>query len=163
MRGFTAHEGGWQAILEPEEARILLSLSAQLQQLLADGLGGDAEADAALHRVLPNAYRNDPGAEAEWRQLSRRGIVERKISFARTIGRQLAEVAAADGARPVQVSESEAIDWMRAVGDLRLVLADKLGIVVDGDAGLNELQGLRELYDWLAWIQDDLVRALDGA
>lgn len=163
MRGFTAHEGGWQAILEPEEARILLSLSAQLQQLLADGLGGDAEADAALHRVLPNAYRNDAEAETEWRQLSRRGLVERKISFARTMARQLAEVAAADGARPVQVNESEAMDWMRAVGDLRLVLADKLGIVVDGDEGLSELEGLRELYDWLAWIQDDLVRALDGA
>lgn len=163
MRGFTAHDDGWQAILEPEEARILLSLSAQLQQLLADGLGGDAEADAALRRVLPNAYRNDPEAEAEWTQLSRRGIVARKISFARTMGRQLAEVAAADSAHPVQVNESEAMDWMRAIGDLRLVLADKLGIVVDGDEGLSELEGLRELYDWLAWIQDDLVRALDGA
>lgn len=163
MRGFTAHDDGWRAILEPEEARILLSLSAQLQQLLADGLGGDAEADAALRRVLPNAYRSDPEAEAEWKQLSRRGLVERKISFARTMGRQLADVAAAESAQPVQVNESEAMDWMRAIGDLRLVLADKLGIVVDGDEGLSELEGLRELYDWLAWIQDDLVRALDGA
>ena len=38
MRGFQATEAGWQAILEPEEARILLSLSRQLQSLLADSL-----------------------------------------------------------------------------------------------------------------------------
>ena len=53
MRGFVAEGDHYRAILEPAEARILVSLGEQLQQLYADGLAGDPLADQALTRVLP--------------------------------------------------------------------------------------------------------------
>ncbi|MGY6497898.1 MAG: DUF2017 family protein [Microcella sp.] len=162
MRGFQPHGEGYQAVLEPYEARVLLSLAEQLQQLLSDGLGGNPAADEALHRVLPDAYRNDDEAAREWRELSRRGLIERKSSFAATMTTGLATIAAGDSPAPLQLSEGEAIDWMRAIGDLRLILADRLGIVVDGDEGGDDPPEAADLYRWLAWIQDDLVRALDG-
>ena len=92
MRGFQATEAGWQAILEPEEARILLSLSRQLQSLLADSLEPDALADGAVRRLLPDAYRDDAEAAEEWRRLSRRGLVERKVAHAATLSRALASL-----------------------------------------------------------------------
>ncbi len=162
MRGFQPHDGGYQAVLEPYEAKILISLGEQLRQLLADGLGGNPAADEALHRVIPNAYRDDEEAAREWRELSRRGLIERKSAFAATMTTGLRAIADGDGPAPLSVTEGEAIDWMRAIGDLRLILADRLGILVDGDEGADDPPEAGDLYRWLAWIQDDLVRALDG-
>lgn len=163
MRGFQATDVGWQAIVEPEEARILLSLSRQLQSLLADSLEPDALSDGAVRRLLPDAYRQDEEAAQEWRRLSRRGLVERKVSHAATLGRALAAPAAASEPTTITLDPDDALDWVRTVGDLRLVIADRIGIVVDGDEGATSDPGLRELYDWLAWIQDDLVRVFESS
>jgi hypothetical protein len=162
MKGFVPHDGRYRAVLEPYEARILLSLGQQLRQLLADGLANDPAADRALHRVLPDAYRNDDAAAAEWRELSRRGLLERKTGFAKTLTATLAGIADGEAAAPLTLTEPEAIDWMRAIADLRLILADRLGIAVDGDEGRAGPPEAADLYRWLAWIQDDLVRVLDG-
>lgn len=102
-------------------------------------------------------------AEREWRELSRRGLLERKRGFAETMIASLSAIADGDAPSPLVVSEQQAIDWMRAVGDLRLIIAERLGIVVDGDDGDAEQDEAADLYRWLAWIQDDLVRALDAA
>lgn len=161
MRGFVAEGDHYRAFIEPAEARILVSLGEQLQQLYADGLAGDPLADQALARVLPDAYRDDAEAAAEWRELSRRGLIERKAGFAGTFTSSLAQIAAGSDPAAVTLTEGEAIDWMRAIGDLRLILAERLGIVVDGDEGESGPEGAAELYRWLAWMQDDLVRALD--
>jgi hypothetical protein len=162
MRGFHVTEDGWQAVVEPEEARILLSLSGQLQTLLADSLSADALTDGAVRRLLPDAYRDDEEAAEEWRRLSRRGLVERKVAHAATVSRALASAAASLEATTITLAPDDALDWVRAVGDLRLVIADRIGIVVDGDEGTTTEPGLLDLYDWLAWIQDDLVRTFEA-
>ena len=148
---------------EVEEARILASLADQLQALLADALETGTERDGALGRLLPDAYRHDPELADEWRQLSRRGLVDRKIGFARTLSTALAPIAAASAAADVALTEAEALDWVRGVGDLRLVIAERMGIVVDGDEGAFAEPGLRDVYDWLAWLQDSLVQLLEQA
>ncbi len=147
--------------VEVEEARILASLADQLQALLADALETGTQRDGALSRLLPDAYRHDPELADEWRQLSRRGLVDRKIGFARTLSTALAPIAAASTAADVALTEAEALDWVRGVGDLRLVIAERMGIIVDGDEGTFAEPGLRDVYDWLAWLQDSLVRLLE--
>lgn len=149
--------------VEVEEARILASLADQLQALLADGLEHGTERDGALARLLPDAYRHDPELADEWRQLSRRGLVDRKIGFARTLSTSLAPIAAGAEAGTVPLTEGEALDWVRGVGDLRLVIAERMGIIVDADEGSFAEPGLRDVYDWLAWLQDSLVRLLEEA
>jgi hypothetical protein len=161
VRGFVAVDGGYEALLEPEEARALASLALQLSSLLAEaatdeGLWG---ADPAVARLLPDAYRDDEEAAAEWRRLSRRALAERKSGFAARFADHLASASASSERTPVVIDEAGALDWLRAVGDLRLVLSERMGIAsLDSSAE----SGADELYQWLAWIQDDLVRALDA-
>ncbi len=151
------------AVVEQAEAMILVSLADQLQALLAESLESDVERDSAVQRLLPDAYRSDPEFADEWRRLSRRGLVDRKISFAHTLSTTLAPGIDDDSARTVRLTMDAALDWVRGIGDLRLVIADRMGIVADGDEGTFAEPGLRDVYDLLAWMQDSLVHVLDKA
>jgi hypothetical protein len=156
-------------VVEPDEARVLVSLSQQMQSLLAEALETDADTDAAtdtdtaVQRLLPNAYRDDPELADEWRRFSRRGLIERKIGFARTLTTALTPVAAGDAEGTVSLTTDAALDWVRGIGDLRLVIADRMGIVVDGDDARAGEPGLQDLYELLAWMQDGLVQLLEAA
>lgn len=173
MRGFLPVDGEFEALLEPEEARVLASLAAQLAALLGDAAADQelSELDPAVARLLPDAYRDDEEAAAEWRRLSRRGLAERKGEFAARFAADLADAAAASETTRIRIDESRALDWMRAIGDLRLVLAERMGITEPEDDEFDdelsdendERAGLVDLYQWLAWMQDDLVQVLDGA
>ena len=151
------------AVVEPAEATILVSLADQLQALLADSLASPSDGDTAVRRLLPDAYRADPELADEWRRLSRRGLVDRKISFAHSLSSALAAGVDVDTARTVPLTFDAALDWARGIGDLRLVIADRMGIIVDGDEGTFGEPGLRDVYDLLAWMQDALVQVLDEA
>lgn len=156
----------WEAIIEPEEAALLATLARQLQVLLAESLEPGADADPALRALLPDPYRHDPELADEWRRLSRRGLVERKTGFARTLAELVDPIANAENAQPVRVTADQALDWVRGIGSLRLVVAERLGVVDDeepfGSAGEN-LSMLAEVYSFLGWVQDDLVRVLEQA
>lgn len=149
--------------IELEEARVLFSLADQLQALLAEAIESPLDDDSAVRRLLPDAYPHEPELADEWRRLSRRGLVDRKIGFARTLSRALAPVVADGVARSVPLTADAALDWVRGIGDVRLVIADRLGIIVDGDDGSFGEAGLRDVYDWLAWLQDGIVQLLEAA
>lgn len=168
MRRFepVAGASAWEALIEPEEAALLATLARQLQVLLAESLEPGADADPALRALLPDPYRHDPELAEEWRRLSRRGLVERKTGFARTLADLVDPVAEAEQAQPVRVTADEALDWVRGIGSLRLVVAERLGIVDDTEplGALSESTSvLGEVYDFLGWVQDDLVRVLEQA
>ncbi len=151
------------AVVEPAEAMILVSLADQLQALLAESLESPVDTDSAVLRLLPDAYRSDPELADEWRRLSRRGLVDRKIGFAHAMSSALSPGLDAETARTVTLTTDAALDWVRGLGDLRLVIADRMGIIVDGDEGTFAEPGLRDVYDLLAWMQDALVQVLDEA
>jgi len=150
-------------LVEPDEARVLGSLADQLQTLLGDALSAGDVRDTALKRLLPDAYRNDPELADEWRRLSRGGLVDRKIGFARTLSVALQPIAASGQAATISLTFDAALDWVRGIGDVRLVIADRMGITVDGDEGAFSEPGVRDVYELLAWMQDALVQLLDEA
>lgn len=169
MRGFVPVDGEFEALVEPEEARVLASLAAQLSALLGEAADDVelSEVDPAVARLLPDAYRDDEEAAAEWRRLSRRALAERKGAFAARFAADLADAAAASETTRIRIDEAGALDWMRAIGDLRLVLAERIGITdaEDDEIGDDDTEraGVVDLYQWLAWMQDDLVQVLDDA
>ncbi|MBX3100852.1 MAG: DUF2017 domain-containing protein [Salinibacterium sp.] len=158
------------ARLEPGETAVLAALAGQLIELLDEraaesptdvllaqlGIGGASAPplDPALARLLPDAYRDDSEASSEHRQLTELGLVDRKIANARAV------VATLNGGMLVVLDPPAAQSWLRHLTDLRLVLAARLQIEGDGDAGSGDDRML-DLYDWLGYLQGTLVECLE--
>ena len=146
-----------------------------LAALVGIGTAVDAPSDPALHRLLPDAHREDPEAAADFRRYTEHSLRERKrdnLEKARlSLGR--------DGA--LVLSDAEAQAWLVALTDVRLVLAERLEVRTDEDHerlvdevfGAWEDSGAEEeppvddprapllmVYDFLTWLQETLVEAL---
>lgn len=164
MRRFERRpDGTLEAELDAEEAVLLQSLAGQVAELVADvtlrRVQG-ADADAAIDRLLPNAYPDDPEAAEEFRRFTQGGLAERKVGNAETVIRTLAGSGVTGS---VVLDESEALSWLRCLTDIRLTIASRLGIdTEDDDAGRTIDPLMREIYDWLGFAQNSLIEALDG-
>lgn len=143
--------------LTPMERRLLSTLLTQYDELVHDQLDdSDLTGDPALGRLFPNAYPEDDEAAAEFRRYTRDGLIERKTANSGLISAAL--MASSDEER-LTVARDDAEHWLPALTDLRLVLAERLGIHEDGDP-LPENE-LADVYDWLGELQWALVEALD--
>lgn len=151
--------------------------------------------DAALRaRLLPNPYPDDNDAAEEFARLSGSEVADGKRS--RTAGIIAAierafddagcRVATAEALAPTELgapwpasrtmvpellgfelTEMDALEWVRAVTDLRLALAHRLGIVdretaeaIESASLPADLQAMRDDYVFFASFQDGLVSAL---
>lgn len=171
---------------EPIEIDLLRLAAGQLVELLDDAAADPdaAGTDPALRRLLPEAYRDDPEAAAEFRRFTAGDLLDGKVFNARTVlatlgvppGVDLAgfpyaaaddsfDEEAADDAPPVTIAlDDEAVQsWLRTLTDLRLTLAERLQIAPDGALHLQgeEAPFLHELYEWLGMVQESLVYAID--
>ena len=111
--------------------------------------------DPVLERLFPVAYRDDPDAAAEFARYTRSGLVDTKSSRAGVIA---AAVAGDDTA--LVLSDEDAAQWLPVLTDLRLIVADRLGITTDDDEVPDDALG--EVYHWLGQLQGYLVDALDA-
>ena len=181
MRFARDASGAVSALFFPVEIDLLRLAVAQLLELL-DAAGSHAlgaSADPAVRRLLPDAYRDDAEAAAEFRRFTADGIIDRKELNARTVlaslgdepaGGSVDEEMVADAgegevALPVVILlEDAAVQaWLRTLTDLRLTLAERLEISPDGAAHLDaeEAPFLSSVYDWLGMVQESLVYAID--
>jgi len=135
-------------------------LSRLLEQLI-DVLSN--RTDPAMARLLPNAYPDDPEAAAEFYRFTAEGLTDRKVAGAKamlaTIGAEATGAAA-----PIILAEPAPLQWLHALTDLRLTIANRLGIVVDGDTGRTDdaAMPLQHSYYWLGELQEQLVEALES-
>jgi hypothetical protein len=158
--------------------RLLLSrLLEQLIEVLAD------RTDPAMARLLPNAYPDDAEAAADFYRFTADGLTERKVASARAV---LAAISGDAGAlpaglhvlqprvhqppendaaqRPIVLVEPAPAQWLHALTDLRLTIANRLGIAADGDVGRTDEDAmpLQHSYYWLGELQEQLVEALES-
>ena len=149
------------------ERELLTDLAEQLRSLLdhaapdetfADGagIGGGAAAhpDPAIARLLPDAYE-DADAAREFRHLTEQSLAGRKIANARTV------IATLSAGTDVALDPPAQQAWLRSLADIRLVLASRLGIEKDGDEGDSDDLAMRDIYDWLAYVQGSLIEVLE--
>ncbi|RZU63722.1 uncharacterized protein DUF2017 [Microterricola gilva] len=167
--------GGTRAVLlqfDEDEAEALASLAAQIESLLSE----TDPAAPELTRLFPVAYSDDASAAAEFARYTRPELQKRKIDAAVAV-REAVEAASALGidderyTHNIELGPDAVLPWLTFLTDLRLVLADSIGVDDDGsipdaaDAASEELAQLRELqhgvYDWAAFLQDSLVSALE--
>lgn len=155
-------DGTVHAVFSREEAAVVSALAAETAALAEAARTGAADPrDPALRRLLPDAYRDDEAASAEFRRFTTDGLAERKALNARFVMESLA--GGSGGRVEVRLDEPGAAAWLRAITDVRLGIAARLGIVQDGDAGdISDPDAAyrRAVYDWLAFVQETLVLSL---
>ncbi|WP_207782409.1 DUF2017 domain-containing protein [Phytoactinopolyspora limicola] len=132
--------------------------------------------DPVLLRLFPDGYAEDDEAASDFRRFTERGLRDAKAGTAATV---LASLATAEGVDPdeqrrgrsrdkirVELDAAEADAWLRALTDLRLALGTRLG-VTEGDEDVwaalpddDPRRHIHDVYDWLGWLQETLVRTL---
>lgn len=145
-------------------------LAAQL------GLGGSSlpPEDPVLLRLLPDAYRNDQEEAGEFRRLTERSLTSAKVENAETLIGSLVDGGLETGSHTdretqieVELDPGAVQAWLRSLTDIRLSLAVRLGIETDEDAMLigqsedEATAAMSEIFDWLGYVQESLVSALD--
>ncbi|HUY86777.1 MAG TPA: DUF2017 family protein [Acidimicrobiales bacterium] len=144
-------DGKFSVRLSPHEKSVLASLPGQAQALATGG-------DPSTIRLFPPAYVEDTNAEAEYVTLMRGdlmdGCVEALETFRKTISSET-------------ISEEEALQWLRAVNSIRLIIGTKIN-VQEGEQGPDpetvtaedtRSQGML-LYGYLTWLEQELIDAI---
>ncbi|PZF63222.1 DUF2017 domain-containing protein [Curtobacterium sp. MCPF17_047] len=152
MIPFVRRADGVHLGLASGERAVLTSLVEQLRQVLDH----DLATDPVAVRMFPDAYPEDDEASAEFRRYTQEDLRTAKSANAAVVHEWLT------GARDGAFTRADEQAWLRSLTDLRLTIADRLGIVdratadngLDGDDGSV---GLRDVYDWLGYVQEHLV------
>jgi hypothetical protein len=159
----STRDGRVRAEFDEVERDMLAQLTSELIDLLTQAdAGPDVAADPtlprdpALERLLPDAYQDDAEAAAEFRRFTEDDLVALKTGNALTVARAAAQAGS------VLLDEREVVPWLRAITDLRLALATRLGIESDDDEGsdADELAPAKAAYWWLGELQERLIRAV---
>jgi len=182
--------GGVFAEFDVHEAEMLVNLEAQLIELVSDRTGtGEASADPlfaqldvdgprvapddpVLARLFPDAYADDDESAGEFRRFTEPALASSKISNATAVMESLsAGGLKLDGSEQtvstveVELDDEAVQAWLRALTDVRLSVAVRLGIEGDDDAGAVDTEDegmavMSDIYDWLGYVQESLGQAL---
>lgn len=199
--GFHRSGRGIAADLTEQEREILLGLLQQTVLLLQDAAGSASSADApdddsfeammrragfeggesddaapapaqefadpAVRRLLPDGHHDDPEMAEEFRRLTGTSVRDRKLGHLRTA---VQVVADAEKGR-LRLTEEEATSLLISMTDVRLVLAERLGLGTDEAAAAlsDEIATMDQDeprfalalgYEFLTWLQETLAVAL---
>jgi len=143
--------GQFEVRLSAEEREVLRGLPAQMRDALE--LGKD---DPAVARLNPSACLDDAEVDAEFHRLMdedlNSGRLEALLAFENTVDND-------------RLDEEQALAWMRAINDTRLLLGTRLDVSEDPDQRHVSPDDPRApgfaLYDYLSLLTQELVEALD--
>ena len=148
--------GGLTLDLDSDEREVLQSLPVQLGDVLRESPG-----EAALTRLAPPAYVEEPEHEDEYRRFMGDDLRQRQLAALSV----MSETAGAD-----RLTDEQAQGWLSALNSLRLVLGTQLDVGEDDDATFadadddpdpNDVRaGALQLYRYLSMLLDELVTAL---
>jgi Domain of unknown function (DUF2017) len=181
--------GGARVWLAAAEASLLRSLVGQIMSLVepedpadsrpadpADGQDDDLAAleamvhgpgaeqiseDPVLARLLPDGYRDDPEAAGEFRKYTEPALRDAKYQAAQEMLDTLPDA----GGR-IQLTQEQALSWLKALNDVRLALGVRLGVTEEFEEQWGRLKpddpqwSAFEVYAWLGAVQESLVQAM---
>jgi hypothetical protein len=158
---FDLVEGRVELVADRADADALTRLTEQFTGLLAErdapsDTDDAATPDPALARLFPDPIPDDPDESVELRELTRPGLVSHKRANAERVARSLAN--------PGALEASDELAWLQWLTDIRIVLASRLGILLDGDEGASATeseQAMQWMYHALGSLQADLIDVLD--
>jgi Domain of unknown function (DUF2017) len=146
-------KGEFRLRLPAAEREALRAMPDQLRTLLVEAPG-----DPTLRRLFPTAYKDDPEREQEYRELMRDELLEQRLSSLRV----MEDTVDAD-----RLTEEQAVAWLSALNDLRLVLGTRLDVTEDTYAEEIDERDPRfpslAMYSYLGFLEEQLVEALASA
>jgi len=188
--GFVPRREGVLATFSGFEADLLRSLASQLVELLRNEVAAPTASsdpledlldfsgpttepdDPVLARLFPTAYPEDEEAAGEFRRFTEGTLRDGKARSAVIIIDTLEDAGLPPALEEdglwidVELSKTEAQAWMRSFTDVRLALATRLGIE-DGDESYwdslpedDARAHVHDIYDWVGYLQETLVRSL---
>lgn len=170
MKAWRRDGDGARCAMLAEEADMLATLSRQVLALHRAVIDGRAALDdPVLERLYPSAYASEEDA-AEFRRLASSDIAADRI---RTMTRMVVDLETAlpaegdereDAELQVAVDAEGADAWLRALGEVRLVLHVRTGqdkAELTPGVTDEDLAQLRDVVDWLGFAQGTLLEALD--
>jgi hypothetical protein len=182
--------GGAVATFTGFEADLLRSLASQIVELLRNEAAvpstdldpfesmldftgpTTAPDDPVLARLFPVAYRDDDEAAGEFRRFTETELRTGKAASAGAVIDALEEAGLPSEVDEiglmidVELDTDEAVTWMKAITDMRLALATRLGVEDDDEEFWESLPDddprvhVHDIYDWLAFLQETLVHAV---
>ncbi len=121
--------------------------------------------DPVLQRLFPDAYPDDPAASYDFRRFTQAAQRDAKVEHAITVSRDLRH--ASDDGRCCFGDES-VTPWLITLTNLRLAIATRLGI---DDAETADMMAElpdddprawgHSVYEWVGWVQESLLAALE--
>ena len=154
---------GYRVNLDVEERELIHRLMGEFRSLLNEPEVGDDR----MRRLYPTAYHQpgDHELDAEFQRLMHEELLSSRLKGLDVIDAVLKPHA--DPSRPAQLlTEAQMSAFMQALNGLRLVLGTMIDVGEDHDldsmADDHPLIGEFHLYDFLSWVLDASVRAMQG-
>jgi hypothetical protein len=111
--------------------------------------------DPALARLFPDGYSDDEHASADFRRFTEQDLKARKVVALNTARESLK-----DWQGKSSITQQQALDWLKALNDLRLVLGTRLEITDERDRDYDSDEPGFHLYNYLTYLQGTLIDAL---
>jgi len=115
-------------------------------------------------RLLPDAYRDDDGAAADFRRYTDADLRATKRSNATVVLETLPGGGTPSGGR-LELDRDQCDAWLGALNDMRLALGTSLGVTEETDADdyddEHPARQALEVYGWLGWLQESLLSCVD--
>jgi hypothetical protein len=139
-----------------------LPTDAELSALtgMAGSVDAETPEDPALHRLLPDAYRDDPDAAGEFRRLTEGSLRRDKV----TAAQRLLAALPGDGAGEVRLDADTTDAWLSTINDVRLALGTRLEVTEDmAEPDPDDPDApAYVVYLWLTELQGVLIEVADG-
>jgi hypothetical protein len=144
----------WVLNIGADERAVIGQLLTELSALLND----DSDANSPLlQRLFPTAYPDDAEKEAEYQRLMREDLVASRVFQIDTVVGYLNDDDAT-------LDQGEIIALMQSVNAVRVVLGTMIDVGEDDEIGVGEAgdehEVERQLYGFLSWLLDWIVRSL---
>lgn len=129
-------------------------LLEQMRELLMS-TAATGEVDPALKRLYPTAYPDDAERDADYQNLVRDDLLERRLEH-------LEQVESTLDAR--QLDEAHALAWLGLLNDVRLVLGTSLDVSEDDDPSrldpADPDSHPQAIYHYLGSLQEEFLQVL---
>jgi hypothetical protein len=141
-------DGRYELRLTAAERELLAGLGPRMREVFED------ESDPVRKRLFPVAYTEDADRETEYRLLVHDELASSQLAALAT----LEQTADAE-----ELDEEQALAWLRAINQVRLVLGERLSVTEEGEERPTSPTDPRAsafaVYDYLSGLQDSMIEA----